>query len=188
MKRHFHSSRVCLLLAFLALFDVPGFAVSNDAVILQDQGDRVTLANGIVSVTLLKTTAAIPAMTLGQSPNLAGRGGYFAIVNSGGHDGWDVHNAVYKVVRNTPGLVELSLDALVGNVHFDQHYILRRGDQGYYVFVIMRHHESEPRESNGQIRWSFYLNSNLFNYQLASDAEQGIIPDMRGSQKVQDAT
>jgi rhamnogalacturonan endolyase len=163
-------------------------AATGAPVVLADEGKIVTLSNGIVTFAVDKTNATINQMALGKSPNLAGKGAYFAVVNSGGHDGWDVKNAVYKVVRNTPELVEISMEAPIGHVYFDQHYILRRGDQGFYVFVLMRHHQGDPPESNGQIRWSFYLSDALFNYQLASDTEQGIIPDMTGSTSVQDAT
>ena len=171
-----------LLISTLAL------AADNDPVVLKDNGSTVTLSNGLVSFTTNKDNATIHNMTLRNGPNLAGKGGYFAVVNSGGHDGADVHNAVYKVIRNTPDLVELSFDAPIGNIHFDQHYILRRGDQGYYAFVAMHHAAADPRESNGQIRWSFYLDNRLFNYQLATDTEQGKIPDTRGAATVQDAT
>lgn len=165
-----------------------GLAGPDDPVLLTDIGSAVKLSNGLVSFTVRKDNATIHEMTLGNSPNLAGKGAYFAVVNSGGHDSGDIRNAVYKVVRNTPDLVELSFDAPVGHVDFDQHYILRRGDQGYYVFVLMRHREADPPERNGQLRWSFYLNNSLFTYHLATDSEQGPIPDTRGSTKVQDAT
>jgi len=165
-----------------------GIAALDDPVVLTDNGRTVSLSNGIVSFSLRKNDATIHEMQLGNSPNLAGRGAYFAVVNSGGHDSTDIHNAVYKVIRNSPDLVELSIEAPVGHIHFDQHYILRRNDPGFYVFVLISHQPDDPPETNGQIRWSFYLNPNLFTYQLATDDEQGPIPDMRGSTPVQDAT
>jgi len=182
--------RVELMAFSIGLLMMAGRAIGapDDPVVLTDHGPTVSLSNGIVSFSVVKSNATIHEMALGNSPNLAGRGAYFAVVNSGGHDSTDIHNAVYTVVRNTPALVELSFEAPVGHVYFDQHYILRRGDRGFYVFVLMSHRPSDPPESNGQIRWSFYLNGSLFNYQLVTDAEQGPIPDTRGSTAVQDAT
>jgi rhamnogalacturonan endolyase len=174
---------------FIALLMIACRGVAaNDPVALTDHGPTVSLSNGIVSFSVAKNDATIHEMTLGTSPNLVGRGAYFAVVNSGGHDSTDIHNAVYKVIQNTPALVELSFDASVGHIHFDQHYILRQGDHGFYTFVLMTHQPADPAENNGQIRWSFYLNPSLFNYQLATDTEQGPIPDTRGSTQVQDAT
>jgi rhamnogalacturonan endolyase len=44
------------------------------------------------------------------------------------------------------------------------------------------------KETFGQVRWSCYLNTKLFDYQLATDSEQAVIPDMTGGIQVQDAT
>jgi len=172
----------------VCILSASGSALAAGDVRLQDGGNFVTLSNGIVSFVVNKSDATISRLTLGDGPNLAGRGAYFAVANSAGHDGWDIHNANFQVVRNTPDLVELSIAAPVGGIYFDQHYVLRRGDRGFYVFVICQHRPGDPPEGTGQIRWSFYLNPNLFNYQLASDAEQGRIPDMLGATPVQDAT
>ena len=164
------------------------FGSPSDPVTLQDEGAQVRLSNGAISITVNKADATIREMTLGNSPNLAGRGAYFAVANSGGHDGWDVHNADFNVVRNTPDLVELSFGAQIGGVHFTQYYVLRRGDHGFYVYVLEQRRPGDPPEHTGQIRWSFYLNDRLFNYHLASDTEQGPIPDLKGARPVQDAT
>ena len=164
------------------------FAADDAAVALQDQGAKVTLSNGIVSVTFNKIDGTIPEMHLRDSPNLAGKGAYFAVANSGGHDGWDMKNAEYKVVRNTPDLVELSFGAPIGGVYFTQHYVLRRGDQGFYVFIHQRHLPEDHTEKFGQTRWSFYLNPALFNYEIANDQVQRPIPDFTGAESVQDAT
>ena len=162
-------------------------AAAAAPVTLTDSGSTVTVDNGVASFTVTKADATIHQLTLGRSPNLVGKGAYFAVVNSGGHDGWDVHNGNFHVVRQTPDLVELSCDAMVGHMGFDQHYVLLRGERGFHVFVVMHHRAADPPEGNGQVRWSMYM-SNAFNYQLATDREQGLIPDLRGSTPVQDAT
>jgi rhamnogalacturonan endolyase len=182
MRTHLIFVLVNLLAAGAAL------AAEGAPVVLEDGGAQVRLSNGLVSIVVDKSTATIGTMMLGKSPNLAGRGAYFAVANSGGHDGWDIHNAVFRVVRNTPDLVELSFGAPVGGIYFTQHYVMVRGVKGFYVYVVMEHRPGQAPEGMGQIRWSFYLDPNLFNYQLASDSEQGQIPDMRGSTPVQDAT
>ncbi|HVX85722.1 MAG TPA: polysaccharide lyase family protein [Phycisphaerae bacterium] len=185
-KRTAHLSFVIFNLSFAAT--VLAAPPQSPDVTLKDNGPTVTLSNGLISFTAAKADATIRDMHLGDSPNLAGRGAYFAVVNSGGHDGWDVHNAAFKILRQSPDLVELSFDAPIGHIHFDQHYILRRGDSGFYVFVVMKHAAADPPESNEQIRWSFYLNNQLFNFQQSTDKEQGLIPNMPGGKQVQDAT
>jgi rhamnogalacturonan endolyase len=174
---------------FCCLFLVSTEIVAADSpVTLVNHDKTVTLSNGIVSIVATKTTGTITSMTLGDSPNLAGKGAYFAVENSVGRDGWDVHNALFKVLRNTPDLVEMTFGARIGGIYFTQDYIMRRGDHGFYVTVLCQRRPGDPPENTGQIRWSFYLNDQLFDYQLASDSEQGKIPDMRDSKPVQDAT
>jgi rhamnogalacturonan endolyase len=161
---------------------------TSQPVTLTDLGAKIVLANKVVSVTIDKATATIPDMRLGNSPNLAGRGGYFAVANSAGRDGWDVKNGQFRVIRNSPDLAEVSIEASIGGCTFDQHYILRKDDPGYYVFVKMARPSSLPPEKFGQVRWSFYLNPDLFDYQWSNDQQHGAIPDMQGAQQVQDAT
>jgi len=179
-----------LLAVFMCIMLPPRGAVgaADAPVLLEDLGSQVKISNGKMSFIVGKTDATIRTMQLGDSPNLAGRGAYFAVVNSGGHDGWDVHNGIYKVERNTPELAEISIAAQIGGVHFTQYYILKQGDQGFYVAVLMRRGSEDPPERIGQIRWSFYLNNKLFNYQLVNDSEQGPIPNLEGAERVQDAT
>lgn len=161
-------------------------AAPADPVTLEDLGASVKLANGKISFLVGKTDATVRTLTLGQSPNLAGRGAYFAVANSGGRDGWDIHNGSFQLERNSPELACVSVAAQIGGVHFTQYYTLRRGDQGFYVAVLMQRRAGDPPERVGQIRWSCYLNSQLFNYQLVGDTEQGPIPDLQGAAKVQD--
>ncbi|MGD1089387.1 MAG: polysaccharide lyase family protein [Verrucomicrobiota bacterium] len=179
------------ILSVVSLFTIMmaswAMAGPNDPVVLGDLGAEVKLSNGKISFIVGKADATIRTMKLGSSANLAGRGAYFAVANSVGRDGWDVHNAVFKIERNTADLVELSFGARIGGVYFTQYYILKRGDQGFYVSVLMQRRPGPPREVIGQIRWSFYLN-NKFDYQLVNDKEQGPIPDMRRAVSVQDAT
>jgi len=175
----------------LALFVIATALASakpDDPVLLKEQGPQVTLANGNVSITVNKADATIPIMTLNGSANLAGRGGYFAVANSVGRDGGDLHNAEFAIVRNTPDIAEISMGAPVGGIFFTVHYIVRRGDQGFYVFVEQQRKTGARAEGTGQVRWSFYLNNDLFNYHLASDSEQDPIPDLKGARQVQDAT
>jgi rhamnogalacturonan endolyase len=175
---------------FLLVFGIviSGLAAPNDPVVLKDLGAKAQISNGRISFEVGKTDGTIRTMTLGNSPNLAGRGAYLAVANSGGHDGWDVHNGVFKVEQDTPDMVEVSVGAQIGGVHFTQYYWLRRDDAGFYVAVLMERRAEDPPERMGQVRWSFYLNDKLFNYQLVNDAEQGPIPDLKGAAKVQDAT
>src|SRR5580658_1112948 len=70
-------------------------AAPNDPVVLEDLGSQVKLSNGKISFVAGKADATIRTMTLGSSPNLAGRGAYFAVANSGGRDGWDFRNATF---------------------------------------------------------------------------------------------
>lgn len=161
---------------------------SAPSVKIEDRGAKVMLSNGLIAFAVDKSTATIQEIRLGDSPNLAGKGAYFAVANSGGKDGWDVKDGEFQIVRNSPELVEVSVKAPIGNCVFDQHYVLRKGDPGFYVYVRMDKPDGTPPESFGQVRWSCYLNPELFDYQLANDQEQAQIPDLTGAETVQDAT
>lgn len=161
---------------------------TSPSIKLDDRGATVVLSNDLMSVTIDKATATIPDLRLGNSPNLAGKGGYFAVANSGGKDGWDIKNGRFRVIRNTPELVEVATEAPVGGCLFDQHYVVKKGEPGFYVFVKMARPAGLSPENFGQVRWSFYLNPNLFTYEWSNDDEHGIIPDLTGAEKVQDAT
>jgi rhamnogalacturonan endolyase len=173
---------------FLLMVGLPAMAAPNDPVRLEDLGDKVQLSNGKISFTVTKADGTIRSLRLGDSPNLAGRGAYLAVVNSAGRDGWSVHNGDFKVEKQTAGLAEVSIGAQIGGVHFTQYYFLRPGDPGFYAALLMQRRPGDQPEHTGQIRWSFYLNGKLFNYQLVNDQEQGPIPDLKGATQVQDAT
>ncbi|MFO1477503.1 MAG: polysaccharide lyase family protein [Verrucomicrobiota bacterium] len=163
-------------------------AQSNTPVTLEDLGRQVRLSNSRITFTVTKADATIRQLSLDHSPNLAGRGAYFAVANSAGHDGWDFHNAEFRVVRQSPDLAEIASTAPIGGVRFTQHYILRREDPGFYVFILAERRAGDPPEHVGQVRWSFYLDPARFNYQLASDDEQGPVPDLKNARTLQDAT
>lgn len=155
---------------------------------LNDLGDKAELNNGIVRFQVDKSTGTIQDMHFAESPNLAGRGAYFAIANKPGNDGWDIHNADFKVVKNTPDIVDVSVKATVGGCEYDQHYVLLRDGSGFYVYVRMSRPKGLPPETFGQVRWSCYLKPEMFDYAISNDQEQGLIPDLTGAEKVQDAT
>ena len=56
-------------------------AAPDDPVVLEDLGSQVKLSNGKISFVAAKADATIRTMTLGSSPNLAGRGAYFAVAD-----------------------------------------------------------------------------------------------------------
>lgn len=187
------SRRPLVALAALVLLcaGITAASASTDSappVTLQDEGSQVVLSNGLVSFTAHKADATISRLTLGDSPNLTNRGAYLAVRNSVGRDAWDLHQAEFKVERCTPDLVEVSFAGRIGGIRFTPHYILRRGDPGFYVFVLQERRAGDPAETTGHARWSFYLQDALFDYQWASDAEHGPVPDMEGAQQIQDAT
>jgi rhamnogalacturonan endolyase len=175
-------------MSFWLFICVVAIAAPNDPVVLQDVGASVVLSNGVISMTANKSDATISTMTLNNGPDLASRGAYLAVKNSVGKDAWDLHQANFKVERESPDLVELSFAGQIGGVRFTPHYILRRGDPGFYVYVVEQRSAGDAPETTGQARWSFYLNDSLFNFHLASDTEQGPIPNLEGADPVQDAT
>ena len=130
------------------------------AVTLTDNGTTVTLANGLVSATLLKSDGTVTDFRVGGSPDLTGSKGFYYTTHvvSDGVDSWVSISAgegsTYSVTTNTSEIVDISIrnptlgyDSVSfpdGMFDVDMHFVMRDGVAGIYKYMVWRHHADQP--------------------------------------------
>ena len=123
----------------------------------------VTLANGIVTAVIDKATAKVTSYLFNGTQMLDTSGLiYFSM--DGGTSYEQPGNGVYSATVNTTDMVDISCKVTWANktnrVHafdIDVHYVLRRGDQGLYVYAVLAHPASYPATGVGEWRMVWKL-------------------------------
>jgi len=173
----------CLIAVMPALANVPGGGTNGAAVTLVDNGDgTVTMANGIVSIHINKTSAVIDQIN--YTYNNSGSTTTLNVLsggNSGGQFYWEfggfsTGSATYSVVANTGDYAEVDLlfdSASSGQV--DIHFSLLRGSTGFYVTPIWIHRSTDGALSMGECRDNIYAGS-IFNWMSVDAARNKLMP------------
>ncbi|RYQ81589.1 hypothetical protein Ahy_Scaffold1g107477 [Arachis hypogaea] len=154
---------------------------------------QVILQNGIVSITLAKPGGYILEIsyngidTILESRNDKKDRGYVDFVtNEPGESGGEpkTETTDFKVIAQDQNMVEVSFTRTWspsdGGVPFniDIRYILRRGDSGFYPYVILERVEGFPAVEIDQIRIVFKLARDRFRYMAISNTRQRMMPSM----------
>lgn len=136
---------------------VLGTAALAQEVTLKDNGDRVTLDNGIVSAVVLKSSARISSLKFqnNEMVNQASGGNvYFSM--DGGTNYRTPEGCVFSVKTQTPDMVDVSCKRIWKDepqaFDIDVHYVLRRGDAGVYAYAILDHPANYPATGYGEWR------------------------------------
>src|SRR6266852_3574855 len=155
----------CALSAAPAFGNIPGGGDTGPDVILTDHGSTVTLDNGIVSATIVKTNAKVSSLLHQGFQMLAtasNRQIYFSM--DGGSSYEQPSNCVYTINIATPDIADISLKRLYTNqphaFDIEIHYVLRRGNTGLYVYAILDHPPSYPATSVGEWRMVWWMPAN----------------------------
>jgi autotransporter-associated beta strand protein len=173
-----------MLLSFSLRANVPGGGTGTGAnVTLTDNGDgTVTMANGIVSIHIGKTSAVVDQINYtfnntgsSQTLNVLSGG------NSGGQLYWEfggfgASSAAYSVVANTGDYAEVSIlfdSASSGAV--DVHFSMPRGATGFYVTPIWIHRSTDAAMGMGECRDNIYAGS-IFNWMSVDAARTKLMP------------
>ena len=165
-----------LMFAVSAFANPPGGGTNGANVTLTDNGTTVTLANGIISIVVIKASAEIHILNYTfnnngstQTINMLG-GGY-----SGGKfywetAGWGGNPLTYSVVANTTNYAEVEFKSdSASNGVWDVHFSLLKGATGFYVAPIWIHRSQDTNlTSMGECRDNIYSGS-IFNW-LSVDA------------------
>lgn len=159
--------------------------LAADSVVVSQDDNRITLANGLVEVTWNKSNADLISIKKNGVSLLGAKGRGYLL-----GPGFSMWPATFSIVKQTPDMVELSFYH-VGSNHFqyDLHYVLRSGISGPYCFLIQSHKKEDPLGDYGQTRWGLSADENLFDYHLVGDKHQGPMPKMASlTNQIQDWT
>ncbi|MDD5185273.1 MAG: hypothetical protein PHS84_08450, partial [Paludibacter sp.] len=161
-------------------------AVNPVSVKLFETDKTVSLSNDLIEFSFNKNNATLSSVKQAGGNNLLG--GYGAGYLMG--PGFSMKPSVYKLVRNTPELVEISFTHEARNGYFfELHYVLLSGESGVYCFLEQYHHAGSPDGGFGQVRWGLRADSTLFDYHLVRDNIQGPMPKFSDfKKKMQDWT
>ncbi|HEV2692699.1 MAG TPA: polysaccharide lyase family protein [Verrucomicrobiae bacterium] len=171
---------LCVLLCATAvLANLPGGGNTGTGanVTLTDNGSTVTMANGIMSIVITKSSAQIG--TINYTFNNTGSAQTLNLVSgnpNGGKLYWENSNNEglsfsYAVVANNGDYAEVSLPCTTaGLIGMEVHFAMRRGSTGFYVAVIWSHLSTDAAIGMGECRDNIYAGS-IFNW-MSVDANR----------------
>lgn len=158
-----------------------GTARGDDPPVTLDAGRVTLIDNGTVRVGIY-TNGELRLLCFAHGPNLATIGTWNA--DAGGYRGTNREPAeavtlggTYRVVRQTADLVELAYDrAAAAPLWFatSLHYVLRRGDPGFYLFMTAAHDARMPAAYLARFGYALRLSTDLFNYVAIDDERRGL--------------
>jgi rhamnogalacturonan endolyase len=158
-----------LVVAFASFANVPGGGTTGADVTVTDNGSTVVLDNGIVSITVTKTSGTIKTVMYGGENILSGG-------NDGGQVYWELEagNGVYTLEAdpktNGGAMAEVRMHMVGSPQDVDIDYALLRGNSGFYAAGILSHPASYPAWNGGEWRVNVYVGS-TFDW-LSVDAKR----------------
>jgi rhamnogalacturonan endolyase len=193
--------RAAFFLLVTALLGCAALARASDSlppVRTADDGQQITLNNGIVFLSISKRSGSVSSIKLldGQHPIELGNGRtaamYFDVNSTGGYT-HPVDPALIRIAASSPQQAEVVVGSKGSkSCPFDTavHYILRTGDSGFYVYINFKHDSNTPAAGLGQARMVLRARSgtSLFTNYLIDDARTGPIPSGPVVATVQDTT
>jgi rhamnogalacturonan endolyase len=163
-----------------AFANIPGGGTGTGAnVTVTDNGDgTVTMANGIVSIHIVKSGASINQINYTYNN---GGGTQTQQLLAGGKDGgefywefggWGGNPWVYSLVTNNGSYAEVDLysDSATNGL-VDIHFSMLRGSPGFYVTPIWSHREQDGAFGTGEERDNIYT-APYFNWMSVNDQVQ----------------
>jgi rhamnogalacturonan endolyase len=169
-----------LLIGCPVLANIPGGGTGTGAnVTVTDNGDgTVTMANGIVSIHIVKSGATINQINYTYN-NGGGTQTQQLLANGkdGGEfywefGGWGGSSWAYSVVASTGSYAEIDLlcDSATNGL-VDIHYSMLRGSPGFYVTPIWSHRTQDAAMGTGEERDNIYI-APYFNWMSVNDQVQ----------------
>jgi rhamnogalacturonan endolyase len=157
--------------------NVPGGGATGPNVTLTDSGKTVTLANGIISATIVKSRAAITSLQFRGYEML--QAGYYSM--DGEPHYREPARCNYWVKTRTPDLVDIGMKSKWRNeaqaFDIEIHYVLQRGASGLYSYALLTHQATYPATSYGEWRMVWKLSPDLMEKIYVDDLRRWTMPD-----------
>lgn len=144
-------------------------------VTLSTTSTTATLANGVITAVIEKSTGRVTSYTLNGTQMVDPSNPIYYSMD-GGTSYEQPSGCVYSLVSSSTDHIEISCkrtwNATAGYRHvfdIDLHYVLRRGDTGLYAFAILDHPSSYPAAavSEWRIVWKLPRSSTTFTFERA---------------------
>ncbi len=149
-----------LALALIVRANDPGGGAAGVGanVTLSTTGTTATLANGVVTAIIEKSTGKVTSYLFNGTQMLDTSGQIYYSFDGG--TSFDVPSGcVYAATTNTADMVDISCkrtwNATAGYKHvldIDVHWVLRRGDTGLYGYMVLNHPAAYPAAGFGEFR------------------------------------
>jgi len=137
-----------------------------DTGMVTDQGDRILLNNGIVSMVIEKGSAHVRSYKYKGFEVL--RDGYYSM--DGGTGYAQPKRCEVSIKTNTANLVDVVFKSIwvpgMRNQAFDIecHYVIEKGTAGIYCYALLNHKASYPKTSVGEWRYVWKLPEDVFDH------------------------
>lgn len=166
-------------------------APAGRRVTVTDKAASVVLDNGIVTVEIARHSGDMLALRYRGESMLASPGYLNWHAGDEDADFKDKHSTFGRITQgefrlkvdpaaNDGDLAEVCITARQngGNLPFDLelHYVLRRGDSGFYAFVVFAHEPDYPPAKLTQIRLLLRLKDEIFNFIAIDDQRRYVMP------------
>jgi rhamnogalacturonan endolyase len=155
--------------------------VAAGGVSLTDNGTTITLANGVITATITKSTAKVTSLLYNgfQMVNTASNG-YIYFSMDGGASYEQPSGCSYSLKTQTDDLVDVGFKRTFSNqphaVDIEIHFAMRSGDSGVYTYAILDHPASYPATSIGEWRVVWKLPADLLERIYVDDARNWEMP------------
>ncbi|WP_327712539.1 polysaccharide lyase family protein [Streptomyces sp. NBC_00464] len=172
--------------ATAAVASGPAPAVAGPDVTLVDNGSSVTLSNGLIQFTVVKSTARITDLRLLAGPQADSSTNLFAGAHGNGYTEFNysgapkavaLTGAVFSVVSQTSDRVEISMladDPSSLGFYVDIRMAIERGRPGIYNYWIVKYPEDMPDGLTlTQLRYAYAADTPAFRWFVVDD-ERGV--------------
>jgi len=189
---HFIAWRKSLILLALLVLTA-SLARAQDAVTvgpdvtLSDKGATVILDNGIVRAEVDKTNGNLLSVIYHNKSILASPG-YLDWVADGNHHLQGTYTLCVDPASNHGDMAEISISQKYAGTGYPMdvefHYVMRRGDSGFYNFAVFTHPAEYPAAGIGQSRWVMNVDDKVFDYINVDDQRRQFMPPVNTPTKV----
>jgi len=141
--------------------NVSGSDSMGQDVTLEDAGPDATLANGLITATIFKSTATIKSLKFRDHEMI--QNGYYSM--DGGKRFREPNHCLYSIKTRMPDTVDIEMNSVWRNeaeaFDIEIHYVLRRGASGLYSYAVLRHPANYPATEVGEWRMVWKLSPDL---------------------------